>query len=255
MDCSTPGFSVHGILQVRLLEWVVIFYSKREYTSFPTSESSFLLKFLIGFFMPIHFYFPQQISIAYLLYADFFLPETKFLEIKYLLPQWLHLLSQTILIPLTMTLWICLQWGHDFFLISNSNKHVSILILFARWQHFIPFTISIIWPFKMSKSHFLLSFLVYFWGVLVILFFWLLDFQTSLSCYFFFKLFLHISQISIFSSGFFLKLPTYISRCFLETSTTTSYIPLSSNPASLPVFPVLVSGIPLVQLITLPRDP
>ena len=28
MDCSLPGSSVHGILQVRILEWVAIFYSR-----------------------------------------------------------------------------------------------------------------------------------------------------------------------------------------------------------------------------------
>ena len=28
MDCSPPGFSVHGILQARILEWVVIPFSK-----------------------------------------------------------------------------------------------------------------------------------------------------------------------------------------------------------------------------------
>ena len=28
MDCSPPGFSVHGILQVRLLEWAVIRFSR-----------------------------------------------------------------------------------------------------------------------------------------------------------------------------------------------------------------------------------
>ena len=27
MDCSPPGFSVHGILQARILEWVAISYS------------------------------------------------------------------------------------------------------------------------------------------------------------------------------------------------------------------------------------
>ena len=27
MDCSSPGFSVHGILQARILEWVAISYS------------------------------------------------------------------------------------------------------------------------------------------------------------------------------------------------------------------------------------
>ena len=28
MDCSLPGFSVHGILQARILEWVVILFSR-----------------------------------------------------------------------------------------------------------------------------------------------------------------------------------------------------------------------------------
>ena len=27
MDCSLPGFSVHGILQARTLEWIAIFFS------------------------------------------------------------------------------------------------------------------------------------------------------------------------------------------------------------------------------------
>ena len=27
MDCSLPGFSIHGILQARTLEWVTIFFS------------------------------------------------------------------------------------------------------------------------------------------------------------------------------------------------------------------------------------
>ena len=30
MDCSLPGFSVHGILQARTLEWVAISFSNRE---------------------------------------------------------------------------------------------------------------------------------------------------------------------------------------------------------------------------------
>ena len=29
MDCSSPGFSVHGILQARILEWVAIASSRR----------------------------------------------------------------------------------------------------------------------------------------------------------------------------------------------------------------------------------
>ena len=27
MDCSPPGFSIHGILQARMLEWVAISFS------------------------------------------------------------------------------------------------------------------------------------------------------------------------------------------------------------------------------------
>ena len=33
MDCSLPGFSVHGILQARTLEWVAISFSTMEYYS------------------------------------------------------------------------------------------------------------------------------------------------------------------------------------------------------------------------------
>ena len=28
MDCSPPGFSVHGILQARILEWIAIPFSR-----------------------------------------------------------------------------------------------------------------------------------------------------------------------------------------------------------------------------------
>ena len=28
MDCSPPGYSVHGILQARILEWVAILFSR-----------------------------------------------------------------------------------------------------------------------------------------------------------------------------------------------------------------------------------
>ena len=28
MNCSPPGFSVHGILQVRIVEWVAIHFSR-----------------------------------------------------------------------------------------------------------------------------------------------------------------------------------------------------------------------------------
>ena len=28
MDCNLPGFSVHGVFQARILEWVAIFFSR-----------------------------------------------------------------------------------------------------------------------------------------------------------------------------------------------------------------------------------
>ena len=31
MDCSLAGSSVHGILQAKILEWVVISFSKRSF--------------------------------------------------------------------------------------------------------------------------------------------------------------------------------------------------------------------------------
>ena len=34
MECSPPGFSVHGILQARTLEWVAISFSTKGYISF-----------------------------------------------------------------------------------------------------------------------------------------------------------------------------------------------------------------------------
>jgi len=30
MDCSPPGSSVHGVLQARIMEWVVIPFSREE---------------------------------------------------------------------------------------------------------------------------------------------------------------------------------------------------------------------------------
>ena len=38
MDCGSPGSSVHGILQARILEWVAVFllhFSMEEGLSFP----------------------------------------------------------------------------------------------------------------------------------------------------------------------------------------------------------------------------
>ena len=37
MDCSPPGSSVHGILQVRILEWVAISFSNSDATDLQKS--------------------------------------------------------------------------------------------------------------------------------------------------------------------------------------------------------------------------
>ena len=39
MDCSLPGFSVHGILQARILEWVTITFSRGSSQSNPGSPA------------------------------------------------------------------------------------------------------------------------------------------------------------------------------------------------------------------------
>ena len=48
MDCSPPGSSVHGILQARILEWVVISSSR---ASFPRDQT--WVSYIVGRFLPI----------------------------------------------------------------------------------------------------------------------------------------------------------------------------------------------------------
>ena len=52
MDCSLPGFSIHGISQARVLEWVAISFSKlSSYTIyFPVMFKSFTIMRIIVFF-------------------------------------------------------------------------------------------------------------------------------------------------------------------------------------------------------------
>ena len=42
MDCNPPGFSVHGIFQARILEWVAISYSGGSSQSIQASNSCLL---------------------------------------------------------------------------------------------------------------------------------------------------------------------------------------------------------------------
>ena len=49
MDCNPPGFSAHGIFQVRILEWVVISYSKGFFWSGDQTNVSCIF-FIVGRF-------------------------------------------------------------------------------------------------------------------------------------------------------------------------------------------------------------
>ena len=40
VDCSSPGSSVHGILQARILEWVAISYSRGSYQARDQTHTS-----------------------------------------------------------------------------------------------------------------------------------------------------------------------------------------------------------------------
>ena len=97
MDCSMPGFSVHGILQVRILEWVAISSSRRSSPSRdPTCVSCFgrqiiylwatrkaprnlqtLFFFLVSNVFAFYFFFPCILiswRLITLQYCNVFLP-------------------------------------------------------------------------------------------------------------------------------------------------------------------------------------
>ena len=44
MDCSLPGSSVHGISQARILDWVVIFFSRGSYQPRDQTHVSYIGK-------------------------------------------------------------------------------------------------------------------------------------------------------------------------------------------------------------------
>ena len=48
MDYSPPGFSVYGILQTRLLEWVAISFSKNDYKEMPVGLALGLAAMLVS---------------------------------------------------------------------------------------------------------------------------------------------------------------------------------------------------------------
>ena len=64
MNCSPPGFSVHGILQARILEWVAMPFSRG--SSPPkngTQVSSVTGRFSLSFFLVLPLYCYQPISL------------------------------------------------------------------------------------------------------------------------------------------------------------------------------------------------
>ena len=52
MDCSPPGSSVHGILQARIMEWVVISFSRR--SSQPRDQTC--ISYVSGIGRQVHFH-------------------------------------------------------------------------------------------------------------------------------------------------------------------------------------------------------
>ena len=78
MDCSLPGFSVHGILQARILEWVAISFSRgsswprdltqvsciaaRLFTIWATGTHSFHLQFVFTHFTSLWTHSPFHIN-------------------------------------------------------------------------------------------------------------------------------------------------------------------------------------------------
>ena len=72
MDCSLPGFSVHGVFQARVVEWVAIYFTRasswprdrtqvsciagRCFTFWATREAQLSLKSLSSFSLWLHFW-------------------------------------------------------------------------------------------------------------------------------------------------------------------------------------------------------
>ena len=87
MDCSPSDSSVHGIFQVRLLEWVVIFYFKREYTFFQLQRAPSFKKNFYWVFMPIHYFiFLNKYSLLICCMQTFFLLKLNFLKLNICYP-------------------------------------------------------------------------------------------------------------------------------------------------------------------------
>ena len=53
MDCSLPGFSVHGILQARTLEWVAISFSRHSLEAEPKTGPSSSVQVFSRFYLGV----------------------------------------------------------------------------------------------------------------------------------------------------------------------------------------------------------
>ena len=74
MDCSPPSFSVHGMLQVRIMEWIVILFSRRttqprDWTLVPCIRGRFFTIWATGKSCSSHIYTPN-IHLKSLVYTE-----------------------------------------------------------------------------------------------------------------------------------------------------------------------------------------
>ena len=96
MDCSLPGFSVHGILQAKVLEWVAIAFSDKVETSVILSRLINVNKdsILSLLYYPLVFPFCIGLAIMFSLeYLHFYIKQ--FLFHFFLFEKVIHLFSKT----------------------------------------------------------------------------------------------------------------------------------------------------------------
>ena len=101
MDCSPPGSSVHGILQVKILEWVAMSSSRgssppRDWTqvyciSCVGKEVLFFFFFLMLIYFIDHYMLPYFIFIFILLEANFFTILWWFLSYIHMNQPWVYM--------------------------------------------------------------------------------------------------------------------------------------------------------------------
>ena len=70
MDCSLPGYSIHGIFQARVLEWGAIDFSKRHIKfmqNFFPGLISFVGIFRLNVYKMLSNYYKRELFLIYLL--------------------------------------------------------------------------------------------------------------------------------------------------------------------------------------------